>query len=145
MDNFKVASERIYNDMALLYKEKRWFNSCYFGGYIVECYAKIILSQIMGKTPSEIRDFSHSLNRLNIEIQGILSSFIVGGTIPPNYICDLNVTCPTIRLGVQKWSPERRYSEGSGEWEEATANNYNIEANEIMFKIIQMQIDGVII
>lgn len=144
VDNFKVAAERIFNDMELLFKEKRWFNSCYFAGYVTECYMKIILSQIMGKTPDEVKEFSHSLYRLNIELKDLYSSFINGGLIPPNYICDLNIVCPTIKFGGQKWHPEKRYSDGIGEWEESTAIKYNYEANEIMLKIIQMQIDGVI-
>jgi hypothetical protein len=142
-DNFYATSERIYNDLCLLYKEKRWFNSCYFSGYIIECYAKLIL-QKMGKTPREIRTFSHSINKLDLALQSYITNLLIGGIVPPSYIRNINVVCPNISSGLQAWNPESRYDEGIGFWDESTANLFFNEADDIIVTIVQMRIDGVI-
>lgn len=145
MDNFYITAERMYNDLDLLYNEKRWFNACYFSGYVVECYAKLIISQTLSTTPSEIKKFSHDLDKLEVELQSVLNSFIIGGRIPPSYICDIKNVCPTICTGTQKWHPNHRYSGDITRWGELTAQSYYNEVNEIILKILQMKIDGVIV
>lgn len=144
LDDFYSTAERMYNDLELLFREKRWFNTCYFGGYIVECYAKLILSKVLGKKPAEIRVFSHNLQNLNLELQNVLTSFITGGKVPPNYLCDVNSMCPTICLGLQAWHPEKRYGDGNSYWDENTAKDYHKEVNDLIVIIVQMKIDGVI-
>lgn len=144
MDNFYATAERMYNDTDLLIKEKRWFSSCYFMGYIIECYAKLVLSEVLGKNYNQIIQLKHDLKKMNIEVHNTLSNLIVGGYVPPSYIHDISKKCPTISSGSQSWDPKYRYNDGSSRWDEPTAKKYYLEIEIIILTIVQMKIDGVI-
>ena len=144
MDNYYVTAQRMYSDLEVLYKENRWFNTCYLSGYVVECYSKLILSQILGMTQTQVRNFRHDLQRINIELQTILPTLISGGRIPSSFLVDINCLCPNICSGSQSWHPEHRYSDGVGFWEETIAKDYYTEVNKLILILIEMDISGVI-
>lgn len=144
MDNYYCTAERIYEDVDLLFREKRYFNTCYLGGYVLECYAKLVLNQIFGVTMIELKKFSHRIDDINKELLQYISISTTGGSAPGTYLFDLKAKCPTVCTSSEKWNPNNRYDDGTGLWGAAVAQSYYHEMTELILLLVQMKIDGVI-
>lgn len=141
-DNYYKTAERMNVDSQLLYNDKRWFNCCYLGGYVAECYTKLILSKIM--THEDVKKFSHQLKKLSKELLNKFNDLILVGKIPSSFLHDLKHLCPTVCTGQQKWAPNRRYHDGNGLWGKNEAEKYRKEISALFKIIVQMKISGVI-
>ena len=54
MDNFYDSAKRMHNSSQILHNNNEFHNSCYLAGYVVECYAKIIVGLSYGFTQEEL-------------------------------------------------------------------------------------------
>ena len=142
MDNFKDTLYRMYYDAVLLNENKRCFNSCYLAGYVIECYAKLVVGKALndGYTLSKnnVRSYSHNIGDMSSDI----TNYLISQNVMSNYCIDLSNECSSI-LGT--WNPNSRYSETTHEWNtESKSNSFIEEVKKVMKIVTIMQVDGVI-
>lgn len=138
MDNFYDTAKRMYKSSEILHRNNDFHNSCYLAGYVIECYAKIIVGLSYGFSNEEIaKEFSHDLKKLNKELQYILSNSQFSA-----YIVDMNTSFITIIKENLKWNPIKRYTISSSCWNQANSNNFQGEIQLAIQKLTQMQLDG---
>lgn len=138
MDNFYDTAKRMHKSSETLHSNGEFHNSCYVAGYVIECYAKIIVGLTYGFSQNELaKEFSHDLKKLSKEIQYILSDSQYSA-----YIVDMNSNFGTLLSGNSKWNPMKRYILSSECWGQVNSNNFQSEIQFAMMKLTQMQIDG---
>lgn len=138
MDNFYDTAKRMQKSAEILHNKGEYHNACYLAGYVVECYAKIIVGLSYPLNYDELKkDFQHDLTKLRKEFQYILaySSY-------SRYMVDMRTDFANVLLGVTKWDINKRYIEDSLTWTQANSNNFQSEAQLAMQKLTQMQLDG---
>jgi hypothetical protein len=133
MDNFYDTAKRMHKSSKTLHNNAEYHNACYLAGYVVECYAKIVVGLFSSTQP---RSFGHHIVNLNNELQYLLgsnsslSSYIVGST-------DFSQV-------ILYWNPVNlRYIENLNSI--SSQNISDAFQNEIqlaMQKLAQMQLDG---
>jgi len=135
MDNFYDTANRMYKSSKILHENGVFHNSCYLGGYVVECYAKIFVDMYSSSTPIS---FGHNIRNLSSELNDLasnssLSSYILNG---PN---DFNTI-------LSMWNPGNlRYSDTSICITSSTiSDNFQSEIELVMQKIAKMRLDGLI-
>jgi len=134
MDNFYDTAKRMYKSSETLHNNSEYHNSCYLAGYVVECYAKIVVGVFSTGTP---RSFGHNIGRLDIELQNILagnsslSAYILSGPADFNSV-------------LSNWNPgSLRYTDSSRTLSnQSMSNNFQTEIQSAMRKLAQMEIDG---
>jgi|GEM_PF-2252115 hypothetical protein len=137
MDNYYDTSRRMFNSSKTLHDNGDFHNACYLAGYIIECYAKIVIGLSYGFSHSDLGGiFKHDLKKMDREFNYILTH----SSLSP-YMVSMTTDFPTILSG-EKWNPMKRYSEQSDQWLEPTSINYQNEVNIAMSKIAQMQLNG---
>ena len=52
MDNFYDTAKRMHKSSETLHNNNEFHNACYLAGYVVECYAKIIV-EVFSTAPQE--------------------------------------------------------------------------------------------
>jgi len=131
MDNFYDTANRMYKSSKILHQAQEYHNACYLAGYVLECYAKIIVS-IFGTNPP--RSFGHNISNLDTELQNILgrdsslSSYILNGSSDFAQI-------------LSKWNPVNlRYIASSNTLVEQDSTNFQTEIEFAMEKLTQIQI-----
>lgn len=135
-DNFYATAKRMYKSSKTLHDNSEYHNACYLAGYVVECYAKIVVGLSYGFTPSELaKEFSHDLKKLNKELQ-----YIITHSSYSPYIVDMRSDFATLLLNVAKWHPIKRYS--SNTWSQQNSNTFQTEIQLAMQKLAQMELDG---
>ena len=142
MDDFKITLSRMYKDAKVLNENNCWFNSCYLSGYVIECYAKILLEQALIKGLSisndQVKKYSHNISKMNIDLSMVVSCDVSIG----NYCVDIASECPNL---FSTWKPNDRYSDDSHIWNQKTSSDVIItELGQIMHNISRMKLDGVI-
>lgn len=138
MDNYYDTSKRMYISSKTLHDNGDFHNSCYLAGYIIECYAKIIIGLSYGFNHSELAsNFRHDLRKMDREFNYIFSY----SSLSP-YMISMTTDFSTILIGSNKWNPMNRYIEQNGEWIESNSINYQNEVNIAMAKIAQMHLNG---
>lgn len=137
MDNFYETSNRMYNSSNILHANSQFHNSCYLAGYVVECYAKIVIGISYGFAASDLKEFSHDLKKMKREFDYIFRHSSVA-----NNILDVSADLSTIFNGTKKWHPMKRYCDSREEWLETNSNNYQREMSLAMQKIAQIKLDG---
>jgi hypothetical protein len=137
MDNYYNTANRMYKSSQILHNNQEFHNSCYLGGYIIECYAKIIIGVSYGFNIPDLKDFGHDLKRMNREFQYIISHSSIS-----SYMLDMPVAFSKSLSGNAKWDPFKRYSDTGNEWSETDSNDYQNEIIFAMQKITQMRLDG---
>ena len=137
MDNYYNTANRMYKSSQTLHNNKEFHNSCYLGGYIIECYAKNIIGVSYGFKIAELKDFGHDLKKMNKEFQYIFSHSSVS-----SYMLDMPMNFSTCLSGNKRWDPYKRYSDTINEWNEMNSNNYQNEIALAMQKMAQMILDG---
>jgi hypothetical protein len=138
MDNFYDAAKRMHNSSQILHNNNEFHNACYLAGYVVECYAKIIVGLSYGLTQEELaKEFSHDLKKLNRELQYILSHSQYSA-----YIVDMKTDFVSLISGNLKWNPVKRYVVSSNNWNQSNSDNFQNEIQVAMQKLTQMELDG---
>ena len=59
MDNYFETAQRMQKSSKILFDNKEYHNSCYLSGYVIECYAKVIIGLSYGFNSSELKTFGH--------------------------------------------------------------------------------------
>lgn len=134
MDNFYDTAKRMYKSSETLHNNSEYHNACYLAGYVVECYAKIIVGVFSTGIP---RRFGHNISNLDIELQNILSgnsslsAYIMSGPADFNSV-------------LSNWNPGNlRYTESSLTLSnQILSSNFQTEIQTAMQKLAQMEIDG---
>ena len=135
MDDYKETACRMHLDSELLFNAKRWFNTCYLSGYVVECYCKLILEM---NPDDNGRRHSHKLD----EMQKILHNYALGQNAYSSYCVDVASICPNI---INNWSTGLRYGDDTCIFNsEDMARKFYQEQKEVMLQIKKMMVDGVI-
>jgi hypothetical protein len=138
MDNFYDTAKRMHKSSETLHNNNEFHNACYLAGYVVECYAKIIVGLSYKLTQEELaKEFSHDLKKLNIELQYILSHSQYSA-----YIVDMNTDFISLISGNLKWNPEKRYVVSSNNWNKSNSDNFQNEIQVAMQKLTQIELDG---
>lgn len=96
MDNFYKTANRCFNSSKILHSNVEYFNACYLGGYVLECYGKLIFQKIYSTPPEDMKCYGHDVKKIIREIQQLLADPSPGGLLNPLYIIDLTHNCPTI-------------------------------------------------
>jgi hypothetical protein len=125
----------MYKSSQTLHNSGEYHNACYLAGYVVECYAKIIVGLSYGFTHDEIaKEFVHDLKKLNKELQYIL-------TCSPfsTFIVDLKIDFADIVSGNSKWNPIKRYSNLS--WSVNDSTNFQNQLPKAVQILTQMSLD----
>lgn len=108
----------------------------------MECYGKILVELVNNSgeySAKDPRSFSHGVSSLK-EYINILA---INGVSISKYCEDLATICPKI---VSDWSINMRYAEDSVDWNtEAVSDLVQDEMEAIIGKVIEMQVDGVIV
>ena len=142
MDDYFDTAQRIYNDITILRNSNKWFNTCYLSGYIMECYEKIILNEVLN-VPNA-RGFSHDVDRMADEIHRLYTAYLVGGGVPSKYIVDIRRACASLFDGDNSWHPTKRYRNQTTIWGQTIAELFYNETDGIMMLLLEMELDGAI-
>jgi hypothetical protein len=134
MDNFYDTAKRMHRSSETLHNNAEYHNACYLAGYVVECYAKVVVGLFSSHIP---RNFRHNIVNLNNELQYLLgsnsslSSYIVNGSTDFSQI-------------ILYWNPVNlRYIENSNSISSQTISEaFQNEIQLAMQKLAQMQLDG---
>ncbi len=133
MDNFYDTALRMYKSAQSLHASKEFHNSCYIGGYVIECYAKIIYHLLSGSNPPH----THNVSNLNSQCINYIAS---GNASNQTYFIDGTTNFSNV---LAQWNPvTTRYTEASNEFIENDSNNFQVEIENAMRVIARMKIDG---
>lgn len=137
MDNYYNTANRMFKSSQTLHSNQEFHNSCYLAGYVIECYAKIIIGLTYGFNTVDLKEFGHDLKQMGKEFQYIYSysSF-------SSYMLEMPTDFSKILSGSAKWNPIKRYSDTSNEWKPSNSNDYQNEIVLAMQKMAQMRLDG---
>ncbi len=145
MDNFYKTAIRTSKSSKILINNGDYFNSCYIGGYTLECYSKILLKLAYGMTDDELKKYiGHDLKKAVKEIKYLKLDPSINGLIDSIYLLDINIDCPFMTKSQTKWNPNKRYNDNETNWNQNTATEYQNEIVKIRQKIATMKINGVI-
>ncbi|MDM8565799.1 hypothetical protein QUF74_09110 [Candidatus Halobeggiatoa sp. HSG11] len=145
MDNFYKTALRTSKSSKTLHDNSEYFNACYLGGYVVECYSKILLKYAYSLTNEDLKkEFKHDLKRTTREIEILRQDQTISDLINPAYLIDLNNICNIIITGQNKWDPIKRYYNDETIWNDDTSIQYQHAINIVMDQISLMKIDGII-
>jgi hypothetical protein len=135
-DDFYATAKRMHKSSKTLHDNSEYHNACYLAGYVVECYAKIVVQTYSTTSP---RSFRHDINRLSTELNNLLQ----GNSSLSHYVLDGPNDFSNI---LSQWNPvSMRYRPNAN-----IISNLNISTNfqgEIqlaMQKLAQMELDGII-
>lgn len=137
MDNYYDTAERMYKSSKTLHTNHEFHNSCYLAGYVVECYAKIIIGLTYGFTYTDLKEFGHDIKKMRKEFQYIFSHSSFS-----SYMLDIQTDFSTISQGSLRWNPMNRYCDTNTEWIEKNSIDYQSELLFAMQKIAQLKLDG---
>ena len=137
MDSYYDTALRMHKSSETLLANNEYHNSCYLAGYVIECYAKIIIGLSYGISSNDLKFFGHDINEMNKEFQ-----YIFNHSSYSNYMKDLKVDFGKITSGMTKWHPNKRYSDNSNLWSSQKAIDYQIEVSNAVQVLSQMKIDG---
>ena len=59
----------MYDDAIILYQNCSWLNSCYISGYIIECYCKLLINNVIASGCSTLYTiafkYGHNISIIN--------------------------------------------------------------------------------
>lgn len=138
MDNYYDTSLRMYNSSKTLHIFDDYHNSCYLAGYVIECYAKIILGLHYNIDAIQLRrNYSHKLDIMDTQF-----NYIVASSSYSEYMVDMILDFPNITTGSQRWDPIKRYINHPNQWTDINSKDYQNEMEVAMEKIAKMKVDG---
>ena len=136
-ESFSYSAGRHLQDAQILLREKRWDNSVYLAGYVVECSFKVLVEQYFPNDRGAVKKYGHDLTKLEGKAMERLRVLypILDRQLPSSRI-DGTVLANN--------HPERRYF-NSGLWTESEATISVKCAEEIYRGIIpKLVLNGVI-
>jgi len=140
-DNFRITAERTGKSSATLHEAGEFYNSCYLGGYVIECYQKILL-QLLGSTEQE--RFGHAVNgKLLTNVQ---TYYLAHGSSMANQLNTIGISSNLGALFssvISSWNPTHRYDDSHG-WNEPTSINYQAEVKLALQLLAKLQVNGLI-
>jgi hypothetical protein len=133
-DDFYATAKRMHKSSKTLHNNSEYHNACYLAGYVVECYAKIVV-QVFGT--GNPRRFGHSINNLNTELRNLLA----GNSSLSDYILDDPNDFSSI---LTQWNPvSMRYrSDANIISNQNISNDFQNEIQLAMAKLAKMRLDG---
>ncbi len=134
-DHFFSTAKRMYKSSETLHNNGEYHNACYCAGYVIECYAKILIG-LSYNDPTISREYSHALNKLDDELQYILTHSSLA-----SHIVQMRTYFPTIVRGENKWHPLKRYFIESQEFDQPTSEKYKTETTNAIRILSQMSLD----
>jgi hypothetical protein len=144
MDNYYITAIRMYDSSKILHTNLDYFNACYMAGYVIECYAKIIISIVYTAQTIEIAHlYRHSIKDLDREIKYVLNDSNIGSVINPKYILNIDSNFPDICKGIAKWDPFKRYDD-SYPWDQNTSNKFQSQIINAINILLEMKVDGLL-
>lgn len=146
MLNYYKTALRTAKSSKTLHNNSEFFNSCYLGGYVLECYGKLLVKRAMDLSDLDLqKTFSHNLKNIRQFINILNSDPSALGLLDTTYLVDLNTTCSSMINGSNRWDPYKRYDVDENIWDQSTSDNYQNIINILMSQINQMKLDGVIV
>ena len=141
-DSYLNAIERMRDSSRLLHGSKQFHNACYLGGYVVECYLKILhsLSSLQRPAGRGRGAYGHNIQALNADLVYALTSSTATARMR-QYLLDISIECASI---LATWNPNYRYDDGTIGWNEPTSNAFQSELEKCYEKVIKMLVDAVI-
>lgn len=137
-DDFKITARRMAQSSITLHQASEFYNACYLGGYVVECYTKIIIG-ILG--------VSHrNEHRIDLLINNVESNYLLMNSTATTQLTKAKVMSDLSSdfSGIQStWHPIKRYG-GAGLWVESTSNQFQIEITLALQYIAKLEVDGLI-
>jgi hypothetical protein len=137
MDHYFDTAKRMCKSSKTLHDNDEYHNACYMAGYVIECYAKIIVCLSYGFTPNDMIEFRHNLRRLDTELQYILNQ----SSPFSSYIVDMREDFSKILRGQRKWDPNKRYFANNVAFSNQNSIDYQAEITAAMTILTQMSID----
>jgi HEPN domain-containing protein len=137
MDNYYDTAKRMQKSSKILFNNQEYHNSCYLAGYVIECYAKIIIGLSYTFNANDLKSFGHDLKEMNKEFHYIFNHSSISA-----YIKDLKINFENITKGNSKWNPNKRYINQNLEWTESNAKDYQNEIIIAMQTLAQMKLNG---
>lgn len=136
MDNFYDTAKRMHKSSETLHSNGEFHNSCYMAGYVIECYAKIIVQVFSSGIPTP-RSFGHNLYRLDTALSSILS----GNSSLSQYMLDGSTDFSMV---LSNWNPfNLRYVDMANSLNrQDNSANFQVEVQLAMQKLAQLEIDG---
>jgi hypothetical protein len=133
-DDFYATAKRMHKSSKTLHNNSEYHNACYLAGYVVECYAKIVVQVFGTRSP---RTFGHNINNLNTELGNLLT----GNSSLSDYILDGPNDFSSI---LTYWNPvSMRYrSDANTISNQNISDNFQNEVQLAMAKLAQMKLDG---
>lgn len=127
-ESFASAAGRHLCDALNLLQARRWDNTIYLSGYVVECAFKVLIEEYFKSDRSAIRKYGHDLAELEGKAMERLRILypILDKQLPASR------TSGTV---LAQYHPERRYAK-SGIWTEDDAKRAVQRAKEIYQEII---------
>ncbi|WP_343587477.1 hypothetical protein [Flavobacterium sp.] len=133
MDSYYDTANRMYKSAQLLHTNQEFHNSCYVGGYVIECYVKIIYQLMSGSNPPH----SHNISNINSQCLQYIAN---GNASNQAYFVDSNTNFGNV---LSRWNPvNSRYIETANEFIEIDSQNFQNEIQTAMTEIARMKVDG---
>lgn len=135
-DNYYDMAKRMCKSSETLHNNAEYHNSCYLAGYVVECYAKIIINLFSGQHHGGLKKFSHNISGLDAELQNLLS----GNSTLSSYILSGSSDFASI---LNSWNPVIRYVDDTVAIHSIEiSQNFQDEMLSAMQKLAEMKNDG---
>ncbi len=135
MDSFFDTANRMYKSSKTLHDNSEYHNACYLAGYVIECYAKIVVD--ISSSDKKARSFSHNLTNLNSEIKRIAQNDLLLAT----YVLEGSYDFPSI---LHNWDPGKiRYAVNqNSQYNQSLSTDFQNEIDFAMGKIGEMKLNG---
>lgn len=146
MENYYKTAKRTSKSSMTLHQNNEYFNSCYLGGYVLECYTKLLLKKALNLSDLDLKkEFSHDIKKLNKLIKTLSADPSAIGLLDTKYLIDINLNCTLMISGNKKWDPNKRYYIDETIWDSDTSEKYQTYITLLMTEISNMKLDGVIV
>lgn len=140
-DNFKVTAERMYASAKTLYESNDHHNSCYLGGYVIECYQKILYLLLAPGAPQHIHDLGELKQSYKDKVYVFRNSSQLAKLKKLKVNVDIELAFNRI---YNSWNPIFRYDDSQDRWNEEVSKEYQKELKHCKYLINQLQINGLI-
>lgn len=140
-DDFKITAERMYASAKTLHEAGDHHNSCYLGGYVIECYQKILYSLLAPGDPQRIHDLADLKQSYKEKVYAFRNSSKLAKLQKLKLSTDIQISFKSI---YNTWSPTFRYDDSDTRWNEEVSKSYQEEIKHCKHLISQLKINGLI-
>ena len=131
----------MYKSAKTLYESTDYHNSCYLGGYVIECYQKIVYSLLAPGAPQRIHDLSDLKKSYKEKVYAFKNSSSLAKLQRLKAVVDIDIAFNNI---YSSWDPKFRYDDSETRWNKATAEKYQKEIKHCKHLISILLINGLI-